>query len=82
MGAKTYNKFVADASNQEVSGLQDQANPEPFKPWTGFDSFFHEYCRKHDVNPKWKNMVKAHIEKLGLMNDQTKWVEGCKHFGI
>ncbi|HMG15266.1 MAG TPA: hypothetical protein VK590_07470 [Saprospiraceae bacterium] len=80
MGQKTYNKFVSDTS-AEVSPTE-QSNDEPFKPWTGFDSFFHEYCRKHDVNPKWKTMVKDHIKKLGLIEDQTKWEEGCKHFGI
>lgn len=81
MGAKTYGKFVADpVVSENVS--QDQSHGQAFKPWTGFDSFFHEYCRKHQVNPKWKEMVKNHIEKLGFMKDQTKWVEGCKHFGI
>lgn len=76
MGAKTYNKVVSDSQGVEV------AHDEPFRPWTGFDSFWHEYCRKNEINPKWREMVKSHIEKLGLMDDQKSWEAGCKHFGI
>lgn len=77
MGAKTYNKVI------NTSGPNtDQTNEDPFRPWTGFESFWHEYCRKTGANPKWREMVKDHIEKLGWLNDQTQWEAGCKHFGI
>ncbi len=74
MGSKTYNKVVKSDSD-------DLTHDTPFVPWTGFDSFWHEYCRKNATNPRWKDMVKSHIEKLGLLNDQTRWEEGVKNFG-
>mgnify|MGYP003658759494 CR=1 FL=1 len=76
MSAKTYNKAQAAPESVDVS------HPEPFKPWTSFDSFYHEYCRKNGCNPKWKNMVEDHLRKHGWFNDQKAWLAGVKHFGI
>lgn len=85
MGQKTYNKFVAGDTMETdavADASSDQSNPEPFKPWTGFNAFWHEFCRSTGANPKWKEMVQKHIEKLGWLDDQTKWMDGVKHFGL
>jgi len=77
MGAKTYGKVINTSGSNT-----DQTNEDPFRPWTSFDSFWHEYCRKHGTNLKWREMVKDHIDRLGWLNDQTMWEAGCEHFGI
>ncbi len=80
MSAKTYNK-MPEALETEVTSVEG-SNPEPFKQWTGFDSFWAEFSKETGANPKWKNMVKDHIEKLGWLKEQRLWKKGCAHFGI
>lgn len=72
---------------EEEMSLEPEVNPNvehvpPPVIWHSFDSFFSNYSKNNNVNPKWKNAIKLHIEKLGWFNDQSKWENGCKHFGI
>jgi len=80
MSAKTYNK--APAVESVVSEGSDVSNPEPFKGWTGWDSFYAELVKTTGCNPKWKEMARKHVESLGWLKDQTKWKDGVSHFGI
>ncbi len=57
-------------------------NQPPEKQYASFDAFFHEFALKNEVNLKWKDSLKKHLKAIGCFEDQSKWMDGIKNFGL
>jgi hypothetical protein len=53
---------------------------KPFRAWTSFDACWAQ-CVKNS-NPTAKESAKAHLQSLGVWDDQNKWIDALIHFGL
>jgi len=64
---------------QEAQSNQDVRNHQ--RPvWTSFDQCWASCVKNGDKILK--ESAKVHLKRIGMWNDQTKWIDGLIHFGI
>lgn len=66
---------------QEEEVFNNVQNEPPFMGWPNFDVFWAS-CVKNGNNHTVKSACIAHLKAIGYWEDQSKWIDGLKHFGI
>lgn len=65
------------AESESQRGVQ---NAPPPKRWSNLDHFWHSSVK--NGTPLLFESFKTHLRCMGWLEDQSKWVDGAKHFGI
>lgn len=78
-----------------IEGLQEvldsypinyKENQEPDRIFFSFEEFWSEFVLKYNrIEEKdgfTMRICKKHLESMGLLHDQSKWVKGVFHFGL
>jgi hypothetical protein len=55
-------------------------NAPPKQYWRSFDHFW-STCVKNGT-PVLKESLRFHLKSMGWLEDQEKWIQGTRHFGI
>lgn len=55
-------------------------NAPPPKRWSSLDHFWHASVK--NGTPLLLESFRAHLVAMGWRDDQSRWIEGAKHFGI
>jgi len=66
--------------DQDITSDETVQNTAPVFGWSSFDHFWSS-CVKNGT-PSIKSSCIAHLKATNRWQDQSKWVEGCTHFGI
>lgn len=91
MSKKKKNKSGEDL----IDGLEEaldshsvnyKENAEPDRVFFSFEEFWSEFVLKYNrIEEKdgfTMRICKKHLESMGLLQDQPKWVKGVYHFGL
>ena len=71
---------TSEGSEQEVQDVIHIENRAPLRVYSSFEEFWFTHVKNKDTFLV--ESCKAHLKALGWLSDQSKWREGCLHFGL
>ncbi len=71
---------ASEDSEQEVYETPHIENKAPLRVYTSFEEFWFTNVKSKDSFLI--ESCKSHLKALGWDKDQSKWREGCLHFGL
>lgn len=67
-------------NNEDHNSEQYVQNSAPIRVWSSFEEFWFACIKGNDYFLM--NSCREHLIALGWYDNQNKWLEGAKHFGI
>lgn len=77
-------RHIDESENRESvieSDVVKTINHMPQIGWANFDVFWHKIVKKHS-SATIKSACREHLVALGVWEDQSRWIEAVKDFGI
>jgi hypothetical protein len=71
---------TSEDAEQEVQEVLHIENKAPLRVYTSFEEFWFTNVKSKDTFLV--ESCKSHLKALGWLHDQSKWREGCLHFGL
>ena len=80
MTKKSERPHRADKNTHPRPTSETVQNTAPLLKWPNFDVFW-SICVKGGT-PTIKSACIAHLKSIGVWEDQSKWIDGLKHYGV
>lgn len=80
MSKKNERSYRAEQIQDQRPTNETVQNTAPIIGWPNFDVFW-SMCVKGGT-PTVKSACIAHLKSIGAWEDQSKWIDGLKHYGV